>query len=86
MLLRSLAMKSRKGLARDIFGTFAKHVDMGLVYDVTNTDFWAQNCSTLGRVFAIFKRQFLTQDEKSTQKLLSVCMRACVRACVRACA
>ena len=54
MFTHSPPMKSRKGLARDAFDTFATHA--GLVYDVTDTDSWTQNGSTHGRVFATSKR------------------------------
>ena len=42
----------------DVFDTFATH--SGLAYDVIDSDCRAQNGSTHGRVFAIFKRRFLT--------------------------
>ena len=57
MLVRSLPTKSRKRLVRDVFDTFATHAR--LVYDVTDTDYWAQNGSTHGRVLATFKHQSL---------------------------
>ena len=54
------------------FDTFATHSD--LVHDVTDMDCWEQNGSTHGRVFATFKRQFLSnkQDQKSNEKLLCI--------------
>ena len=58
MLVRSFQMKSRKGLVRDVFDTFATR--SGLVYDVTDTDCWTQNGSTHDRVAATAKRRFLT--------------------------
>ena len=42
-------------LVRDVFGMFV--TDAGLVYDVTNTDGWAQNGSTQGHVLTTFKRR-----------------------------
>ena len=54
-----LTNEEQKDLACDdyIFDIFATHA--GLVYDVTDTDCWAQNGSTRGCVFATFKRRFL---------------------------
>ena len=53
MLVRFLSMKSRKGLASDVVDTFATH--SGLVRDVTDTDFLAQNGRTHDHVFVTFK-------------------------------
>ena len=49
--------------------TFATHSSP--VYDVTDTDSWAQNGSAQGRVFAIFKPRFSTnkQRQNSSEKL-----------------
>ena len=44
LLVRSLPMKSRKGLAPVMADTFATHA--GFAYDVTGTGRWAQNGST----------------------------------------
>ena len=66
-------MKSRKRLARDVFDTVATHV-----YDVADTNCWAQNGSTHGRSFATSKQCFSflpfssKRDEKSSYKLLRV--------------
>ena len=46
--LFKLPMKGRKRLAREAFDIFATH--SGLVHDVTDTDCWAQNSRTHGRV------------------------------------
>ena len=55
----------------DVFDTSATRA--GLVYDVTHTDFWAQNGSSDGRVLATFKRRILNkQQQKLTEKLLYV--------------
>ena len=43
MLTGSLPKKNRNRLARDALDTFATHA--GCVYDVTDTDCWAQNGS-----------------------------------------
>ena len=59
MLVRFLQMKSRKRMSHDVFDTFTPH--SGLVHDVTNTDCWAQNGSTHGRVLATFKRRFFNK-------------------------
>ena len=40
MLVCSLAMKSKKWLARDVFDTFATDVT---AHDITDTDCWARN-------------------------------------------
>jgi len=40
-------------LARNVFETFAPH--LGIVHDVTDTNYWPQHGSTHGYVFAIFK-------------------------------
>ena len=42
MSVRSLPVKSRKGLARDVAD------------DITDTDYWAQNGTNNGNLFAIF--------------------------------
>ena len=49
--------------------TFATHSSP--VYDVTDTDSWAENGSAQGRVFAIFKPRFSTnkQRQNSSEKL-----------------
>jgi len=49
--------------------TFATHSSP--VYDVTDTDSWAENGSAQGRVFAIFKPRFSTnkQCQNSSEKL-----------------
>ena len=53
------------------FGTFVTHA--GPVCDVTDTDCWAQNGSTHGRVFMSFKRQFFNkQNQQPSEKLLCV--------------
>ena len=49
------ASEKQKRLVSDVFHTFATRVS--LIYDVTDTDCWAQNGSTHGRVFAIFKQK-----------------------------
>ena len=52
MLFRSLLMKIRKRLARDIFDTL-RHI--WPFYDVTFTDCGAENSSTHSRVFETVK-------------------------------
>ena len=69
MLIRSLLMKSRKGFARDIFDIYA--TDGGLVYDVINTDCWAQHGSAQGRCFC-----------SCVRVCVSVCVCVCVCVCV----
>ena len=44
MTVRSLPMKNRKRLARDVFNAFAAHT--GRVYDVTDADYLSENGST----------------------------------------
>ena len=56
ILFRSLPEKRRKRLSSAEFDIFVSH--SGLVHDVTDTDRWAHNGSTHGRVFATFKRRF----------------------------
>ena len=51
MLIHSLPMKSGKRLSRDVFDTFATHAS--LVYDVIDTDSWAQNGSIHGPASAL---------------------------------
>ena len=77
MSVRSLQMKSRKRLARDVLHSFASH--SGLVHDVTNTYCWAQNGSTHGRVFATYKRGFLTNRTRSVVKNCSVSFKNKIR-------
>ena len=51
----------------DVFDSFAAHA--GLVYDVTDTSYCkVQNGSALGRVFATFRRRFLTNETGSRVK------------------
>ena len=45
--------------AHQVFDTFATH--LGLVYDVTDADCWAQYGGVEGRVFATFKYRINTQ-------------------------
>ena len=47
---------------KDWFMTFSHfyYTHFGLVYDVSDTDRWAHYDSTDGRVFATFRRRFLT--------------------------
>ena len=66
MSVRSLQMKSRKRLARDVLHSFASHSSP--VHDVTNIDCWAQNGSTHGRVFETYKRGFLTNRTRNVVK------------------
>ena len=68
MLVLSLRMKNKKGLAPDLFDTVVIH--SSLVSDVTGTDFWAHNGSTHDHVFATFECQILTRF--SIEKLLGV--------------
>ena len=69
MLFRSLPVKCSNN-SGDLFGTFAAHSGLLVVRDVTDTECWAQNSSTQGRVFA---DRFLTnKDRKSSEKLLRV--------------
>ena len=57
MPARSLPMKNRKTLARDVSGTIATYSN--LVHGVIGTDYSAQNGTAHGRVFATFKRRFV---------------------------
>ena len=50
MSVRSLPVKSRKGLARDVVG------------DVTDTDYWTQNGTDNGHLFATFIFFFFLTD------------------------
>ena len=52
-LVHSLPMKSRKRVTCDLFHMTATHAS--LVYDITDTDCWAQKGSTHGHVFKTFK-------------------------------
>lgn len=49
MLVRSFPLKR---LARNAFDTAATHA--GLVHDVADADYWAQDGCTRGRVFTTF--------------------------------
>ena len=61
-------MKSRKRLARDTFDTFA--MSAGLVRDVADADYWAQNGSIGGRVFVTVSISFCNEwGRKSSGKL-----------------
>ena len=53
MLVHSLPVKKRKRLAYDAFYTLVTH--SGLVYDISDTDFLAQNGSTEGHLLVTFK-------------------------------
>ena len=66
MLLRSLPTKSRKKWVCDVFNTFATHG--GLLRDVTDTVCYAQNGSTLGRLFKTIKRRCLTNRSRNRAK------------------
>ena len=58
MSVRSLPVKSRKGLARDVVG------------DVTDTDYWTQNGTDNGHLFATFIFFFFNRrGEKSSKKV-----------------
>ena len=62
-LVRSLLVKSRKSLARDVFDTVVTYA--GQEFMTSPTDYWEQNSSTKGRVSATFKRRFFNkQDQK----------------------
>ena len=67
MLVRFIPNKKRrKRSSRDVFDTFARHA--GLVYDVTDTDYWAHiHCSAHGHVFVTF-----TRLKKKKKKINSV--------------
>ena len=49
-----------------MYHTFATHA--GFTYDVTDTDRWAQNGRTHGRVCATFKRRFSTSRTRNRVK------------------
>ena len=61
----------------------------GRVNDVINTDCWAQNDSTHGRVFVTFKRRFLTSSTRnqvntcSLSLSVSLCLCLSVSLCYR---
>ena len=75
MFVRSLTMKGRERLARDVFNTMATHGGFvrdvtdtthdGLVHAVTDTYRCAQNGSSHGRVFSTFKRRFLSNKRRN---------------------
>ncbi len=47
-------------------------IHASFVYDVTDTDCWAQNGSSHGRVIATFERRVCKQDQKLSEKHLRV--------------
>ena len=47
-------------------------IHASFVYDVTDTDCWAQNGSSHGRVIATFERRVCKQDQKLSEKHLFV--------------
>ena len=75
MLVCSIALKSKKGLARDVFDTFATHTD--LAHDVTDTDCWARNDSTHGRCFVDFKHQFFQIISLDSTNKTRNCVKNC---------
>ena len=68
MLVCSLQMESRNRFTQDIFNTLPDMLAL-CMYDVTNTDSWAQNGSTHSPVFGT-QTSFLNKlDEKSSKNL-----------------
>ena len=65
MLVHSLPINRRNGLALDVFNTFAA-TQFGLVYDISNIGCWTQNDNSHGRIFVTFKRGFLTNKSGKT--------------------
>ena len=60
-----------KRLAHDVFHILAMHA--GLVYDITDTDCWAQNGSTHAHVLVTFKLQFVRNGMRHwVQKMVSI--------------
>ena len=60
MLVRSLPMKNRKGVARGLF-----HIIFFVTHDVTGTHCGAQNDSTHGRVFCDFQRRTILKQKQT---------------------
>lgn len=66
-----LTSEEWKRLARDGFHIFAMHA--GLVYDIPDTDCWAQNGSAHAHVLATFKLPFVRNRTRHwVQKMVSI--------------
>ena len=71
-----LSLKGRKRLAHGVSDTSATHA--GLVHEVTDTHCWAQNGSTHGHVFIIFRRRLLINRMRNWEKSCCVNIFLCI--------